>query len=327
MAIPKLGKMVRLDSIKEVWNHEATSFTPWLAEEDNIQLVADAIGLDELVVEALEKNVGPFRADILCKDPSSDRFVLIENQLEKTDHSHLGQILTYAAGLGACTIVWIAKSFTSEHRATLDWLNEITDEKFNFFGLEIELWRIGNSEIAANFNVVSEPNQWTRDIQSAAKEIESSQHTPRDLLLREFWTALKADMEFNKSKVKTQKPLPQSWTNIALGKSGIYLVAVARVKKESMGVHVVINGANRKTFYDELFSQKKAIEDEIGIELQWLEMPEKMESHIKLNKENVDVVNKQSWPQHIAWMRETIENFHRVFSTRVRNLSINPEDS
>lgn len=327
MAIPKLGKMVRLDQIKEVWNHEATSFTPWLAEEDNIQLVADAIGLDELVVEAMEKNVGPFRADILCKDPSTDRFVLIENQLEKTDHSHLGQILTYAAGLGACTIVWIAKIFTSEHRATLDWLNEITDENFNFFGLEIELWQIGNSEIAANFNVVSKPNQWTRDIQSAAKQIESSQHTPRDLLLRDFWTALKVDMELSKSKAKTQKPQPQAWTNIALGRSGVYLVAVARVKKESMGVHVALSGTNRKAFYDDLHSQKTEIEKEVGCELQWLEMPDKTESHIKLTRENVDVGNRANWPQHIEWMRKTIDTFHRVFSTRARNLSVNSEDN
>jgi Domain of unknown function (DUF4268) len=280
-----------------------------------------------LIVEAMEKNVGPFRADILCKDPSTDRFVLIENQLERTDHNHLGQILTYAAGLGACTIVWIAKSFTSEHRATLDWLNEITDEKFSFFGLEIELWQIGNSEIAANFNVVSKPNQWTRDIQSAAKEIESSQHTPRDLLLREYWTALKADMELNKSKAKTQKPLPQGWTNIALGRSGINLVAVARVKKESMGVHVAIYGPNRKSFFEQLISQKDEIEREIGSTLQWLEMPDKLESNIKLTQENVDIGNKANWPQHIEWMRKAIDNFYRVFSSRVRALNINSEDS
>ncbi len=320
MAIPKLGKLVRLDQVKDVWNHEATSFTPWLAEDENIQLVADAIGLDELVVEAQEKNVGPFRADILCKDPSTDRYVLIENQLERTDHSHLGQILTYAAGLGACTIVWIAKNFTNEHRATLDWLNEITDEKFNFFGLEIELWRIGNSEIAANFNVVSKPNEWTRDIQSAAKELEAAQHTPRDLLLRDFWTELKTGLEQRKSKVRTQKPLPQGWTNVALGRSGIYLVATARVKKQSMSVQVVMHGANRAAFFKELQDQRDAIEAEIGAPLLWLEMPEKSESHIRLTVENVDVANRSQWKQHIEWMAQILEKFHRTFSSRVRNL-------
>ncbi len=325
MAIPKLGRLVRLEQIKDVWNHEATSFTPWLAEEDNIQLVADAIGLDELVVEAQEKNVGPFRADILCKDPSTDRYVLIENQLERTDHGHLGQILTYAAGLGACTIVWIAKSFTNEHRATLDWLNEITDEKFNFFGLEIELWRIGDSDIAANFNVVSKPNEWTRDIQSAAKELEAAQHTPRDLLLRDFWTALKTHLEQKKSKVKPQKPLPQGWTNVALGKSGIYLVAVARVKKQTMGVHVVMHGPNRAAFFKELLEQRAAIESEIGQPLLWLEMLDKSESHIKLTLENVDVADRNQWAQHIEWMAQTLEKFHQAFSKRVRNLGSSVE--
>lgn len=327
MVIPKLGKLVRLEQIKNVWNHEATSFTPWLAEEDNIQLVADAIGLDELVVEAQEKNVGPFRADILCKDPSTDRFVLIENQLERTDHGHLGQILTYAAGLGACTIVWIAKNFTNEHRATLDWLNEITDEKFNFFGLEIELWRIGGSEIAANFNVVSKPNEWTRDIQNAAKELETSQHTPRDLLLRDFWMTLKVYFEQHKSKMRPQKPLPQGWTNIALGRSGIYLVATARVKKQSMSVQVVIHGPNRAIFFKELLEQKDSIESEIGQHLLWLQMPEKSESHIRLTIENVDVSDKNQWVKHIEWMAQTIEKFHRVFSSRVRNLGSAPEDA
>lgn len=89
--------------------------------------------------------LGPFRADILSKDTVNNQWVLIENQIERTDHTHLGQLLTYASGLKAVIIVWIARRFTDEHRAALDWLNEITDSRVNFFGLEIELWRIGDS--------------------------------------------------------------------------------------------------------------------------------------------------------------------------------------
>jgi hypothetical protein len=107
-----------------------------LAREENLKLLGETIGVD-LELEATEKNVGPFRADILCKDTATGHWVLIENQLEPTDHKHLGQLLTYAAGLDAVTIVWLAKEFTDEHRATLDWLNQITDDKFEFFGLEI----------------------------------------------------------------------------------------------------------------------------------------------------------------------------------------------
>ena len=153
----ELGELIKVP-LREFWEGEASDFTPWLADEENIGLLGDTIGV-ELEVEAQERNVGPFRADILCKDISTDNWVLIENQLEPTDHTHLGQLLTYAAGLNAVTVVWIAESFTNEHRAALDWLNKITAEGFSFFGLEIELWRIGDSPIAPKFNVVSHPQQ------------------------------------------------------------------------------------------------------------------------------------------------------------------------
>lgn len=320
MAIPKLGMLSRLEDLKEVWPHEATSFTPWLASEENIALLADAIGVEELIVEAQEKNVGPFRADILCKDPSTDTYVLVENQLERTDHAHLGQILTYAAGLGACTIIWIARSFTSEHRATLDWLNEITDEKFHFFGLEVELWRIGDSALAPKFNVVCRPNDWSRIVQTAAKEIEASQLTPRDLTLRDFWSDLKAELERNRSKVRTQKPLPQSWTNAALGRTGIHLVAVARVRKRSMAVQVTLHGPNRDAFYKELFAQKEPIEAQFGEPLEWRELPEKTESQIRIARENVDLTDRGKWPEYLTWMRERLERLQSVFGSRARNL-------
>jgi len=320
MPVPKLGVLTRLEDLKEVWPHEATAFTPWLAAEENIALLADAIGVDELIVEAQEKNVGPFRADILCKDPSTDTYVLVENQLERTDHTHLGQILTYAAGLGACSIIWIARSFTSEHRATLDWLNEITDEKFHFFGLEVELWRIGESALAPKFNVVCKPNDWTRIVQTAAREIEASQLTPRDLTLREFWTELRKELEARRSRVKTQKPSPQSWTNAALGRVGIHLVAVARVRKRSMAVQVVLHGSNREAFFNELLKQKERIEAEFGEALEWREMPEKTESQIRIARENVDLTDRKQWPEFLNWMRERLEKLHAVFGSRARDL-------
>ena len=128
-----------------------------------LEILGKEIGID-LEVEATEKHVGPFRADILCKDTINGNWVLIENQLEPTDHKHLGQLLTYATGLKAVTIIWIAERFTEEHRATLDWLNNITDETLNFFGIEVELWKIGDSPSAPRFRMVSKPNDWTKSI-------------------------------------------------------------------------------------------------------------------------------------------------------------------
>src|SRR5258708_3912238 len=145
MKSTSLGRLTKVD-LREVFATEAGDFTPWLAREENLALLSESIGIS-LQCEAQEKEVGPFRADILCKDTMTDNWVLIENQIERTDHTHLGQLLTYAAGLQAVTIVWVAQRFTEEHRAALDWLNEHTDEQINFFGLEIELWKIGDSAV------------------------------------------------------------------------------------------------------------------------------------------------------------------------------------
>jgi hypothetical protein len=141
-----LGRLEKIE-LRDIWRTEAMDFTPWLAQSENLALLGEALGM-ELEIEAQERNVGPFRADILCKDALDGSWVLIENQLEHTDHTHLGQLLTYAAGLHAATIVWVAGRFTDEHRAALDWLNEVTGEKFRFFGVEVELWRIGSSPAA-----------------------------------------------------------------------------------------------------------------------------------------------------------------------------------
>jgi hypothetical protein len=155
-----LGMMQRVD-LRRIWGHEERVFTPWLA--DNLALLSETIGV-KLELVAREKNVGIFRADILAKDILSGGWVLIENQLERTDHCHLGQLLTYASGLKAVTIVWIASSFTEEHRAALDWLNEVTSEDVKFFGIEVELWSINNSSPAPKLNVISRPNAWSKSV-------------------------------------------------------------------------------------------------------------------------------------------------------------------
>ena len=123
MSKPPLGRLERVDDLRKTWATEDQDFTPWLARSENLAVLAETLRL-ELETEAQEKKVGLFRADILCKEVGSDAWVLIENQLERTDHTHLGQLMTYAAGLDAVTVIWIAASFTDEHRAALDWLND-----------------------------------------------------------------------------------------------------------------------------------------------------------------------------------------------------------
>jgi hypothetical protein len=154
-----LSKLERVP-LREAWKHEANDFTPWLAEEDNLNTLADALGLADLELVATEHWVGEFKLDILCT--SGDDQVIIENQLDKTNHAHLGQLLTYAAGTGAKKVIWVAESFRPEHVAALEFLNQNTTEELSFFAVEVELWRIGDSPLAPQFEVVAKPNDWAK---------------------------------------------------------------------------------------------------------------------------------------------------------------------
>jgi hypothetical protein len=228
--LASLGRMEQVD-LREVWLSESGDFTPWLARDDNISLLADTLGLD-LEVVAKEKEVGPYRADILCKDTTDGTFVLIENQLEKTDHTHLGQLMTYAAGLDAVTIVWIAERFTDEHRAALDWLNEVTGEKVSFFGLEIELWRIGTSPIAPKFNVVSKPNDWIKG--GSGGGAGGGIVTETKQLQQEYWRAFREVLAQRKSTLKPQKAQPQHWLNVSIGRSNFNMATTVNTPEERM---------------------------------------------------------------------------------------------
>ena len=216
-----LGRLAKVE-LREAWISEPGDFTPWLAQPENIVLLGEAIGI-ELEVESQEKSVGPFRADILCRDTTDRHFVLIENQLERTDHTHLGQLLTYAAGLDAVTIVWLSARFTEEHRAALDWLNRATTAGFNFFGLEIELWKIGDSPFAPKFNVVSKPNDWSRAVREQAAA--SGDMSPNEQLHYDFWTQFRKYLESRGSAIRTTSPSMNYWTNAPVGRSYFTLSA------------------------------------------------------------------------------------------------------
>lgn len=318
MTLPSLGRLERVDP-RSIWKSEASSFTPWLATESNLELLGDTIGLD-LELEATEKNVGPFRADILCKDTVSNSWVLIENQLERTDHTHLGQLLTYASGLKAVTIVWIACQFCPEHRAALDWLNEVTAEGINFFGLEVELWKIGGSAAAPKFNVVSQPNDWAESIRDAATAISEGTLTETKLQQREYWAALADLLEQKKSAVKPQKPLAQHWTNFALGKSNVYLVATVNSVEKRIGAHVALVGNTGKPYYKQLLAQREAIEKAFGGQLEWRELPGRKESQVGIVRPNTDPTKTSEWHNQHKWLIDILERLNATFAARAKAL-------
>ncbi len=313
----QLGKLEKVP-LRTVWTGEASHFTPWLAKEENIALLSEEISLD-LEVQAQEERVGPFRADILCKDTTSeDHYVLIENQFENTDHKHLGQLMTYAAGLNAVTIIWIAEKFTEEHRAALDWLNRITDDTVDFFGIEIELYRIGDSQPAPKFNMVSKPNNWSKNIKRTA---ESTQVTDTKLKQLEYWQAFKEYSETNKALYRTQKPLPQHWTNISIGRSHFLIQAYANTRDHRIAVALVIYGPNALENFRkmrELYEQGSF--HAIGTELQWEEKEGGKEHHIVIRKGDEDPLNKLNWPQQHEWLKDKVEKFVRYFQEKIRSL-------
>ena len=317
-----LGTLEKVD-LREVWESENEDFTPWLAREENINKLGQKIGLD-LEVEAQEKRVGKFRADILCKDINTDNWVLIENQLEKTNHGHLGQLLTYATGLDAVTIVWVAATFNEEHKATLDWLNKITDENYNFFGLEIELYKIEDSKIAPKFNLVCQPDNWSQSISREAKRIEQGEVSETKLKQYKFWTELGKELQAADTPLKLQKVYPQHWTNIAVGKTGVHLGATFNTQQERVSAQLYI--IKNKNWFKELESQKDIIEKELGEKLSWQLLPEKAASRIALYRSNSDIENTDDWKDMLKWLVLKLEKLRIVFSPRLKNLRLDSEE-
>lgn len=315
MSLPSLGSLKKVD-VRHIWQTEAQHFTPWLAQ--NLDILAETLDM-ELEIEAQEKNVGPFRADILCRDTLDKSWVLIENQLERTDHLHLGQLLTYASGLKAVTIIWVSTHFTEEHRSALDWLNNITDDQFKFFGLEVELWQIGDSPVAPKFNIVSKPNDWSRSVGQAARQIETGTLTDIKAAQLEFWTQLAEKLKEN-SYIRPQKPMPQHWAVFRIGRSGFHMSGLHNTRDKCIGVELYINHQNAKDFYNQLYAQKNDIEAEIGHELIWKELPNKSASRIILYLRNVDPMDRSRWDEYQDWLIKYIEAFDRAFRNRIRNL-------
>jgi len=314
-----LGRLQKIE-LRDIWRTEDQDFTPWLAREDNITLLGDTLGL-ELEVEAQEKEVGPFRADILCKDLTDGTWVLIENQLERTDHKHLGQLLTYAAGLQAVTIVWVAAQFTDEHRAALDWLNTGTDDGFRFFALEVELWKIGDSAAAPKFNVVSQPNEWSKTVGAATRRISREALTDTKKLQLDYWLGLHEKI-LATTAIKSRKPRAQHWTNYSIGRSGMKLGAVLNSRDQRISVEFYLYDEHAADYFSQLEEQRDDIEQALGFGVTWMPLPTKQACRIICHKDNCPLDALTRWDEYQTWMIAKLEIFDKVFRPRVKRLDV-----
>lgn len=252
--------------------------------------------------------------------------MLIENQLEKTDHTHLGQLLTYAAGLQSVTSVWIAATFTEEHRAALDWLNQMTHESVRFFGLEIELWQIDESVPAPKFNVVSKPNDWSRQVSQAARQMNDQPATEGKALQLKFWKAFASYLKDQKSTIRSQTPRPQHWMTLGIGRTGFNMHGLLNTREDRIGVEVTMTDAYAKEYFNVLQGQKASIEEAFGGSLEWLELPEKKQARIAFYKQGCDLYDETRWPEYMEWMKDHLERLDSVFRSRIKRLEKSDED-
>ena len=313
-----LGRLIKVD-LREYWKREDTHFTPWLAQEENISLLGETIGM-ELEVQGQEANVGPFRADVLCRNTADDTLVLIENQLERTDHGHLGQLITYAAGLDAVTLVWVVQRFTEEHRAALDWLNRITDDDFHFFGLEIELWQIGDSVAAPKFNLVVKPNDWSKTVKDSVTRRGLSEGQQTQV---EYWTSFATFLEEQGARFKPPKPYPSNWMGWGVGRSGISLQTVAN--SGEVCVRIEMNSRDHPTWFHKLQAVRDEVEEAMGFSLDWLEKPGKKHSMLEVRK-GIGLKDQKKWPTAHKWMLEKMDAIDRVLRPIVTELDDGPVD-
>ena len=308
----ELGKIQKLD-IRAQWANEEYDFTPWLAKEENISILSDEINLDLEVVDT-EVFIGSFKADILAKD-SEGRTVIIENQLEKTNHKHLGQIITYASGVGAKILVWVCSEVTEEHRQALNWLNDVTSSDIAFFACEIELWQIEDSLPAPRFNVKVSPNDWTKSTKSSSDDTTMSE-TKRSHLA--FWNSYKAFMDDSETNLRMRTPRAQHWYSIAIGRSKFNISLTTNTQSGRIGCEVYMRGSEAKAWFAKLLEQKTSIEAELG-ELEWMDLPDGQDCRIKIST-NGNTKNQSEWPQLHEWLKEKPENFYRVFSPIIKTL-------
>lgn len=304
--------------VREYWEHEAHEFTPWLADEVRAEAVSeleDSLGLDLEIIEE-EKSVGRYNVDILAEVVDDNRNVVIENQLDSSDHDHLGKSIAYASGVDADIIVWVAPRFYDEHRDAIQWLNENSREGVDLFAIRLEVWKIGESDPAVRLNPVAEPSEWKEKARRSDSEL-----TNTEQLQEEFWTEFRDRIESPETPLSARKPYPDYYYNNPIGKTGFELQFTINSQDDELGVGLVIR--DDADAYHQLAEQRDEIEARFDQELAWNEPEEtragKKRSKILITKRG-DVTDEERWDEYLQWMVERGELFHEVFSDRIQRL-------
>lgn len=304
----QLGRLEPVDP-RAVWPSEARDFTPWLLA--NGDRLADALGID-LELSGAEHPVGGFSLDLIGHDLTNDAVLMVENQLEATDHTHLGQLLTYAAGTGAATIVWVATSFREEHRQALDWLNEQTGQDTHFFAVQVNVARIGDSAAAPYFDVVAKPNDWQKRVRSAAR---AGATTERAEQYREFWARYLDALADASLSWGRRTPQPANWMNFAGPFTGTSLnPSFASGKRLRHELYIDSGDADANgVLFEILVGQRETLEKFFGGVLEFEPIEGRRAARIAAYLEGCEIGAVEDWVKWISWFIDTGERLRAAF--------------
>lgn len=311
MATAKLGILEEVD-IRVLWDHEQYDFSNWLSRKENLELLNNAIGLTLSEVEK-EVYVGAYRCDLVGVDEVTGDKIIIENQLEQSDHEHLGKIITYASGLDASVVVWIVKEAREEHRSAIEWLNNNTSKNINFFLIEVHAYKIGDSLAAPMFEVVEKPNGF---IKNAKTQAGSSEYNKSQSARLEFWTRFNEVLVAQGKPFNVRKASTDHWYDVAIGYSGAH-VAMNLVNKDGcVVVELYIN--DDKDLFDRLFLSKDEIEKQLKFKLDWQRLDDKKASRIMYRIPGLNFDDHSNYDKLMMEMIETAVLFVKVFKKYIK---------
>jgi len=306
-----LAKLQKID-LRDVWGIEP-DFTNWLAQQENLDLLGEEIGVEIKPIKT-EASVGTFKVDILAEEESSGRKIIIENQLEDTNHDHLGKIITYASGYDAEIIIWVVRDVRDEHQRAVEWLNEHTDEKTGYFLIKVELWQIEGSNPAPKFDVLVSPNEWAKAIKASPAGGELSDTKLQQL---DFWTKFKGYVRAKDTRIRLQTPRPQHWYDVSMGSSEAHVALTINSRENLLGCEIYIS--RNKELFKFLQERKDEIEKEIGEKAEWVDAA--VASRIKIKKEISDLFSQSEAENYFAWLYEKTTLFQRVFGKHFKEFS------
>ena len=312
-----IGELKRIDP-REVWDNEGT-FSDGLA--DNLGRVGDKLHMS-LERSEREKSIGRYSADIICHDSLNDVSVVIENQFTKTDHDHLGKMITYAGGVSAKVVIWVSPYFHEEHRAAIEWLNEVSGEDIGFFGITLEIFQIGDSDFAPYFKISAQPNDWRRRLSGSSGSSRKSPLTESELRMAAFWDDVRAVINVEQVDLVPRDTKHGNWLMFGLGAKFNWMRIVFDSEHSSYKVEVVLYGRKRNPSYstkwfDFLQASRNEIEAEIGDKLVWTPPTQNVEVSIHFPANEINLDQEEKWPEHIKQMLDCAVRLDRAFRPRI----------